>query len=81
MEGYTSYRQKDIRKTDNMKKVILPTLVFTIMVAAMLKSCDVHDGDHGYPGEPQLTDLVTSDCHTFTDTLSTKDMNTDSVVV
>lgn len=64
-----------------MKKVILPTLVFTIMVAAMLKSCDVHDGDHGYPGEPQLTDLVTSDCHTFTDTLATKDMNTDSVVV
>ena len=64
-----------------MKKVILPILAFTIMVAAMLKSCDVHDGDRGYPDEPQLTDLVTSDCHTFTDTLAAKDMGTDSVVV
>ena len=65
-----------------MKKVILPTLAITLMGAALMNSCsDWGDGDRGYPDGPQLTDVVTSDCHTFTDIIAAKDMNTDSVVV
>ena len=66
-----------------MKKAIIPTLALALMGAALLKGCtaDLHGGDRGYPNEPQLTDVVTSDCHTFTDILAAKDMNTDSVVV
>ena len=49
---------------------------------ALLNGCtDYGNGDRDYPDEPLLTDVVTSDCHTFTDALAAKDMNTDSVVV
>ena len=65
-----------------MKKVILPTLAFTLMAAALTNGCsDWGDGDRGYPDGPQLTDVATSDCHTYTDNVAAKDMNTDSVVV
>lgn len=66
-----------------MKKAIIPSLALVLMGAALLKGCtaDRHGGDRGYPDKPQLTDVVTSDCHTLTDILAAKDMNTDSVVV
>ena len=38
-------------------------------------------GGDPLPENPVLWAVSTSDCHTFTDALATKDMNTDSVVV
>ena len=65
-----------------MKKVFLQTLAIAMIGVTLLNGCtDYGDGDRDYPDEPLLTDVVTSDCHTFTDILAAKDMNTDSVVV
>ncbi|MBQ6069919.1 MAG: hypothetical protein IJK84_10495 [Bacteroidales bacterium] len=65
-----------------MKKVVLPTLAIALMAATLMNGCsDWGDGDRGYPDGPQLTDVAASDCHTYTDNLAAKDMNTDSVVV
>ena len=65
----------------NMKKVFLQTLAI-ILATTLLNGCeDYGDGDRDYPDNPQLTNVVTSDCHTFTDIIAAKDMNTDSVVV
>ena len=65
----------------NMKKVFLHTLAI-ILATTLLNGCeDYGDRDRDYPDNPRLTDVVTSDCHTFTDIIAAKDMNTDSVVV
>ena len=65
----------------NMKKVFLQTLAI-ILATTLLNGCeDYGDRDRDYPDNPRLTDVVTSDCHTFTDIIAAKDMNTDSVVV
>lgn len=65
----------------NMKKVFLQTLAI-ILATTLLNGCeDYGDRDRDYPDNPRLTDVVTSDCHTYTDNLAAKDMNTDSVVV
>ena len=65
----------------NMKKVFLQTLSI-ILATTLLNGCeDYGDRDRDYPDNPRLTDVVTSDCHTFTDIIAAKDMNTDSVVV
>lgn len=63
----------------NMKKVFLQTLAI-ILATTLLNGCEDY-GDRDYPDNPRLTDVVTSDCHTFTDIIASKDMNTDSVVV
>ena len=66
----------------NMKKVFIQTLATAMIGATLLNGCtDFGDGDRGYRDNPQLTNVATSDCHTFTDILAAKDMNTDSVVV
>ena len=65
-----------------MKKVFSQILAIAMICVTLLNGCtDYGDGDRGYPDKPQLTNVATSDCHTFTDALATKDMNTDSVVV
>ena len=65
----------------NMKKVFLQTLAI-ILATTLLNGCeDYGDRDRDYPDNPRLADVVTSDCHTYTDNLAAKDMNTDSVVV
>lgn len=63
----------------NMKKVFLQTLAI-ILATTLLNGCEDY-GDGDYPDNPRLADVVTSDCHTFTDIIAAKDMNTDSVVV
>lgn len=71
--------RKKSKKHTIMKKT---TLAITLMVAAMMNGCsDWDNGDRDYPDNPRLTDVVTSDCHSFTDIIAAKDMNTDSVVV
>ena len=65
-----------------MKKVFLQTLAIAMIGVTLLNGCtDYGNGGRDYPDEPLLTDVATSDCHTFTDILAAKDMNTDSVVV
>ena len=65
-----------------MKRTVRPTLTIVLLVALLTNSCaDWRGGDRGYNGGPRLTEVSTSDCHTYTDTLATKDMNTDSVVI
>ena len=65
-----------------MRKLFLPTLAIALIGCALLNGCtDYGEEDRDYPDRPQLTDMVTSDCHTYTDALAAKDINTDSVVV
>ena len=74
--------RSNTKMSPNMKKVFLQTLAIAMIGATLLNGCaDYGDGDRDYPDNPQLTNVATSDCHTFTDILAAKDMNTDSVVV
>ena len=66
-----------------MKKAIIPTLAASLLIIAMLQGChkEACPGGDPLPEEPVLWGVATSDCHTYTDKLAAKEMNTDSVVV
>jgi hypothetical protein len=60
-----------------MKKTLLTLVAVTITCATLICSCEKCDWDDGL----WAYDMATTDCHTSTDKLAAKDMNTDSVVV
>ena len=63
-----------------MKKDYLSLAAAALLLAAALTGCGRGNEDT-YPYAPELYNAATTGCHTYTDVLATKDMNTDSVVV
>ena len=66
-----------------MKNIILPTLAIILIGITLMQGChkEACPGGDPWPETPVLTSVTTSDCHTYTDALAAKDMNTDSVAV
>ena len=69
--------------TYNMKKSFLPTLAIILMGTTLMQGChkEACPGGDPLPENPVLTSVTTSGCHTYTDALAAKDINTDSVAV
>ena len=69
--------------TYNMKKSFLPTLAIIIVGTTLMQGChkEACPGGDPLPENPVLTSVTTSGCHTYTDALAAKDINTDSVAV
>ena len=66
-----------------MKKSFFPTLAIILMGTTLMQGChkEACPGGDPLPENPVLTSVTTSGCHTYTDALAAKDINTDSVAV
>ena len=61
-----------------MKKILLTFAAVTATCMVLICGCTKCKD---WPETPVVHNIVTSDCHHFTDPIAAKDMNTDSIVV